>query len=147
MEPITDNMQKYANYKEQMGRLNKALAHQFYLEAIFIEYALLEDRFESALRHAGVFNPKKHRTIESKIKKLEDMCREKKGLPQRYFSEELLDKVRTWKDDRNRLIHALVKQSLHTEDLSKIALEGQTLLKEVNRKVSCYKNALSRRNV
>lgn len=50
MEQITDNMQKYANYKEQMGRLSKALTQGFFLEAIFIEYAILEDRLESILR-------------------------------------------------------------------------------------------------
>lgn len=53
MEQITDNMQKYANYKEQMGRLSKALTQGFFLEAIFIEYAILEDRLESILRHSG----------------------------------------------------------------------------------------------
>ena len=34
MEQITDNMQKYANYNEQMGRLSKALTQGFFLEAI-----------------------------------------------------------------------------------------------------------------
>ena len=38
---------KYLNYKEQMVRLKKAMAAQFYLEAIFIEYAVMEDRLES----------------------------------------------------------------------------------------------------
>lgn len=57
MEQITDNMQKYANYKEQMGRLSKALTQGFFLEAIFIEYAILEDRLESILRHSGKWNP------------------------------------------------------------------------------------------
>ena len=56
MEQISDNMQKYANYKEQMGRLKKALSQGFYLEAIFIEYAILEDRLESVLRHSGKWN-------------------------------------------------------------------------------------------
>ena len=58
MEQITDNMQKYANYKEQMGRLNKALTSRFFLEAIFIEYAIMEDRLESVLRHSGRWNSK-----------------------------------------------------------------------------------------
>ena len=46
-----DNMQKYENYKEQFKRLNRALASGFSLEAIFISYAILEDRTESILRH------------------------------------------------------------------------------------------------
>ena len=47
--------EKYYNYKEQFERLNKALKNEFYLEAIFIEYAILEDRTESVLRHAGLW--------------------------------------------------------------------------------------------
>ena len=35
------------NYCEQMRRLKKALGNGFCLEAIFIEYAILEDRLES----------------------------------------------------------------------------------------------------
>ncbi len=34
------NIQKYENYREQMGRLKRALNSHFYLEAIFIEYAI-----------------------------------------------------------------------------------------------------------
>ena len=47
------NMQKYFNYQEQMVRLKKAMAAQFYLEAIFIEYAVMEDRLASVLIHSG----------------------------------------------------------------------------------------------
>lgn len=66
IEEENDNHQKYLNYCEQMKRLKKALGSGFYLEAIFIEYAVLEDRLESALRHAGAFNPNKQGTIASK---------------------------------------------------------------------------------
>lgn len=47
------NTQRYYNYIEQMVRLKKAMAAQFYLEAIFIEYAVMEDRLESILRQIG----------------------------------------------------------------------------------------------
>ena len=52
---LADNMQKYENYKEQFKRLNRALANGFNLEAVFIEYAIMEDRTESILRHAGKY--------------------------------------------------------------------------------------------
>ena len=52
-KPIADNIQKYYNYREQMTRLHKSLKQQFYLESIFIEYSIMEDRLESILRHAG----------------------------------------------------------------------------------------------
>ena len=53
MDVIADNQQKYENYREQICRLNKALKDHFYLEAIFIEYAILEDRLEAILCHSG----------------------------------------------------------------------------------------------
>ena len=55
MVTAIDNQQKYENYKEQFKRLNKALANGFHLEAMFIEYAVMEDRTESIIRHAGLW--------------------------------------------------------------------------------------------
>ena len=46
---------KYENYREQFKRLNKAIANGFNLEAIFIEYMIMEDRTESVLRHAALW--------------------------------------------------------------------------------------------
>ena len=63
------NMQKYANYKEQMERLNRAMKEHFFLEAMFIEYAVMEDRCESILTHAGVFRPDRHFTIVRKLRR------------------------------------------------------------------------------
>ena len=42
--PSEFNIQKYENYKEQMKRLDRALTNGFNLEAMFIEYAIMEDR-------------------------------------------------------------------------------------------------------
>ncbi len=47
------NMEKYDNYREQFRRLKTALDNGFYLEAIFIEYSMLEDRTESLLCRIG----------------------------------------------------------------------------------------------
>ena len=41
------NQQKYENYRVQSRRLAGALRSGFYLEAVFIEYAIIEDRLES----------------------------------------------------------------------------------------------------
>lgn len=146
MNTQIDNMQKYANYKEQFGRLKKAFHYKFYLEAIFIEYAIIEDRFESILRHSNKFNPDKHNSLNQKLRKVKDMQREKKGLVGKYISEELIEEISCWKDERNRLIHALMKQNLHTEDLETIALIGQRLAKTVSNKTKSYNNALASRN-
>ena len=144
MEHKADNMQKYANYKEQMGRLKRALKEQYYLEAIAIEYAIIEDRIESVLRHSGVYRPDKHNMLNKKLNKLSEMQRNKKGLVRRYFSEELIGQIHDWKNERNPMTHALLNLKLHTEDLANIAQRGEKLVKAVSNKTSLYNKALAK---
>lgn len=144
MEALTDNMQKYENYKEQMGRLKKALKEQFYLEAISIEYAIIEDRIESVLRHSDVFRPDKHNMLNKKLNRLEEVQRKKDGLARKYFSDELISEIHSWKNERNPMTYALLNLKLHTEDLADIALRGEALVKIVSSKVSLYNRAIER---
>ena len=146
MQPITNNMQKYNNYKEQMNRLNKAINSEFYLEAISIEYAIVEDRITSALKHAGKYNPEKHKTLNLKLNRIKEMQRAKTGKPllRKYIDDELLSSIDAWKSQRNTLIHALLNQSLHTEDLREEALQGLEIVKTLNSKVSSWNRALER---
>lgn len=51
-----------------------------------------------------------------------------------------------WKKRHNPLIHSLMKQSLHTEDLAGLALEGQVLVKQLSNKVWLYNDATKRKN-
>ncbi len=146
-----DNKQKYYNYKVQMQRLKKALAYQFYLEAIFIEYAILEDRTNSILRYEG--NPVKprcenrHVTIEQKIKRIIKLAENKKGVAHRYFGDGIMESVREWKECRNQLMHSLMKQELTTEALSNVAESGYELVKSVSNKSRNYKKMLERRGM
>ena len=146
MEQVIDNMQKYTNYKTQMGRLKKALNNQFYLEAIFIEYAVMEDRLESVLRHSGQWNPKPgtFQSLDSKRKRIAKLAEEKKSMIRKYFPSELTDNIELWKNERNRVIHALMKQSLHTDDLRKLALQGEELTRTISNKTTQYNRALER---
>lgn len=146
MENITDNMQKYLNYQEQMRRLNKALSNQFYLEAIFIEYAIIEDRLESILRHSGKWHPKPDQfvSVDAKRKKVAKLAEENKSLAHKYFSVELMNSINQWTLVRNQLIHALMKKTLQTDVLSSIALEGDKVAKLLCNKTTLYNRALKR---
>lgn len=68
----------------------------------------------------------------------------KKSLAHKYFLPELTDRIDVWKGARNKIIHALMKQDLHTEDLSAVALDGQALVKTLCSKTSLYNRALER---
>lgn len=152
MEEKTANMQKYENYKEQFKRLNKALDNGFNLEAIFIEYAIIEDRTESILKHAEKWDSylKNRRngnsTLDSKIRYIQKIAENKKDVSHKYFSDDLLSEILAWKEERNKLIHALLKQQLEHNELSGVALKGDELVKKLKLKSNNYNRALGRKN-
>ena len=51
---LAENMQKYENYRDMNVRLKRALKGGFYLEAVFIEYGIIEDRLDSVLRYGAI---------------------------------------------------------------------------------------------
>ena len=147
----SENQLKYENYREQFKRLNSALRSGFNLEAMFIEYAIMEDRTESILRHAGKWdaylNHRKGRnpTIDSKARYIQKLAEQKKTLPNKYFSDDLLDRILAWKEDRNRLIHALLKQQLGHNEVSELATQGKQLVDELRKWAGNYNRAMDRR--
>ncbi len=139
-------MQKHENYKQQINRLKKAIDAKFYLEAVFIEYAIIEDRFESAIRHSGVISDGKFASLNTKLNKMANIAREKKSLAYKYFKPELFESVKLWKEERNRLIHALMKQALTTEELYVLAIDGQALVKKLCSITTSYNRKLANQN-
>lgn len=150
VEYIIGNQQKYENYKEQFRRLHKALTNGFNLEAMFIEYAIMEDRTESILRHSDLWEAYlKHQkgrdpTITSKIKYIQKRAESGNRLLIKYFSDDLLDLVLTWKEERNRLIHALLKQQLEHNEISELAAQGNQLVKALRSGTGSYNRAIDR---
>ena len=142
---MTENEQKYQNYKDQFTRLKKAMDYQFYLEALAIEYNIIEDRAESILRYEGNQINDEKASIYKKLSKIKKLSEQKKSLPEKYFSDDLIDQILLWKDLRNKYIHALLKQSFHTEDIRRIAEEGEYLATQISRRANNYKRAVERR--
>lgn len=151
MEQTELNRLKYENYKEQFKRLDRALKNGFNLEAMFIEYAMMEDRTESVLRHADLWEKYlkhlKGRTpsIDSKIKYIGKAAEQKGSFLYRYFSDDFLSDLISWKEERNRLIHALLKQNLAPDEISSLALEGKNHLVELKKRSGNFKSAIERR--
>ena len=144
-----NNMQKYKNYKEQFKRLKKAFDYEFYMEAIFIEYAIMEDRTEAILRYEGnEIKPKNEQefiTITRKLNKIATITRQNKSLAQRYFSDGIIENTLSWVKQRNGLNHALLKKELTTNDIEAYALEGKHLARTLCNKANNYKKAIERR--
>ena len=148
----TENQLKYENYKEQFKRLKSALNSGFNLEAMFIEYAIMEDRTESILRHAEKWEAylkkrgKNEPTLNSKIVYIQkQMEANRKDLLRKYFADDLLDRILLWKEDRNRLIHALLKQQLEHNEIRTLAGQGKQLVDELRKRAGNYNRSIDRR--
>ena len=61
--PAANNMDKYNAYQENFKKYNTAMKHEFYLEALWILYAMAEDRTSAFLYHLGFTNGK----VRSKV--------------------------------------------------------------------------------
>ena len=143
MENVT-NTQKYENYKAQMGQLTHAINAHFYLEALFIEYGVMEDRTEAILLCAGKkVNPKAG--LKQKIEAIRKLVNHG-GMICKYISPQLLDDILAWADVRNDFIHRLMKQVFTGEELKVTVDQGREIVKTLNNKSSCYKRAIARQN-
>ena len=146
---MISNSEKQQNYKTQFQRLKKAMDNAFYLEAVFIEYAIMEDRAESILAYGGykvkTRNSNGIATFGEKKKKIADVSREKKSLMHRYFSDDLMERTMEWVNERNAVIHALLKKNTTTDGLRDFAERGESLCKELRNRANNYKRMVERR--
>ena len=131
------NMAKYEIYKTMYENLTKAMKHGFYYEAIFIEYAILEDRTTSILSHAGQSTTDRS-GHPLKLSKKIGILKSKEPFTSTYIRKrlayELLDDVDTWRDARNALIHDLANTPYDSAHVKTIAEEGELLCKTFSNK-------------
>lgn len=131
-EELSPNMQKYFRYKSVNKKLKIALEQEFYLEAITIIYALVEDRVNCIIYRdeinkvveANFYYFKPLKLIEKKdfqfdkqplAKKLGLLCfdfseidvTKYKNLKET-ISVELVNSLKEWIKKRNQLVHVLV---------------------------------------
>ena len=102
------NTQKYETYKSIHESLSKALKYGFYYEAIFLEYAVIEDRLASVLKYAEIPYIDKNGQDISISKKL-NLIESRKELSDKFYrdrlTKELIQECRDWIKERNDLIH------------------------------------------
>ena len=113
---------------------------------MFISYAIIEDRAESILSYErNEINSDRFISLERKLNKIKKIAERKNSLPKRYFSDTLIEEILEWKNQRNQLIHALMKQSLSTDELRNTALKGKELARTLSNLATSYKRAVERR--
>ena len=140
------NMQKYEAYRKMYEDLGKAMKNGFYYEAIFIEYAVFEDRLTSLIKYAGLPTVKKGRNL-SLVQKL-NTIRSHKRFSEKFIQDrlkpELLNSVEDWKDKRNNLIHDLANMPYGISEIKEIAEEGNKLLREFKNKTQSVINHIKK---
>ncbi len=58
IQPVLDNKDKQRTYAQNKAKYKKAIAGEFYFEAILIDYAMLEDRLRSFLYYIALLKSK-----------------------------------------------------------------------------------------
>ena len=132
-----NNKQKNEKYANLMDKLKKSVNNEFYYEAIFIEYAILEDRTESLLRHAKlktINSNGNNLTLAKKLSVIRTSTRFNKPYIKKNITFELLDRIYKWKNKRNTLMHDLIKCPNNNEQVKNIAIEGYEIVKKMNSK-------------
>ncbi|MDP5459601.1 hypothetical protein [Alishewanella sp. SMS8] len=89
---------KETRFQEILDRINKAILNGFYLEAIALQESCISDRLSLALYMKG----KKAGT--KSLSKLIELC-------DSFVSCDLLKQINSWRRDRNKSIHNLVRSS------------------------------------
>lgn len=132
-----NNYKKNEKYKDLMAKMKIAIHNEFYYESILLEYAILEDRTESLLRHAKlkIKGPKNRElSLNEKLKKIMTNHQFKDEYIIKHINNELIQKIYQWKNKRNKIIHNLVGMTYSNEEIKDIALEEYEIIKTLNNK-------------
>ena len=132
------NIEKYETYKKMKSDLSKSMKAGFYYEAIFIEYAIMEDRCLSVLKHSGVKyvdNRGWELKLSAKLNKLKSHSAFSNPYIRKRITLEMIGDIEIWKRDRDVLIHNLAKIPYDHEQVKQIAERGQLLTYLLDNKV------------
>lgn len=143
-----NNYDKNEKYKDLMYKMKIAVNNEFYYESILLEYAILEDRTESLLRHAGLKSNNGDRsfTLNEKLNRIKFSKKFKDNYIIKHLNEEIIYEIDSWKRKRNKIIHNLVGMTYSNEEIKNIALEGYEIVKKLNNKSSLVNKYFDRKN-
>lgn len=145
-------MSKRELYKALLARMKRAESAGYYMEACWIQYAIVEDRFNSVIRHAyplqGADLLTTLRGLDRKLEHIENKIHARDEDCVKTVHKELLSRIRRWKDKRNTLMHEITDtpdyQAIN-DKLSRLSPEGGALINELASRVRKYKFLVKRR--
>ena len=108
-KPANGNAEKFEKYQEAWARINLARDQGFFFEAVAIQESIISDRLIGYLTELGVLMAVGERR-EPGFAKLIRSWRDAHPDPIRHGDfEDLQAEVDSWRDSRNRVIHAIVR--------------------------------------
>jgi len=139
--PVPDgNVAKYFSYMEAWGRIKKSIAHGFYLEAVTLEESIISDRLISYLVRVKAVKPDaklERQGFANLIKVWKYQVPE--PIRDSFFTD-LQTEIDKWREDRNKVVHGMVKSIPGTDhqdilnfkkEAELIALKGERLAKSL----------------
>lgn len=142
------NKQKNEKYANLMDKMKIAIENEFYYEAILIQYAIIEDRTESLLRHAKLMTVDSNGndlTLNQKLKTIRNNAKFIDPYIKKHLTNDLFKSINEWRIDRNRVIHSLVTESYTNNEIKRLALEGKRIIKILNNKSTLINKHLDKK--
>ena len=90
-------------YRNGIGRVERALREGFWLEAITLQESLISDRLEYLLSH--VTGQHRHTTLFDLLNRID------RDVPSDLVDSALMEKVNSWRKQRNAALHMMMKFS------------------------------------
>lgn len=144
---IITNEQKRQVYATLKVKLKVALQQEFYLEALLLEYSILEDRLTSMLKHSDIrYTESNGREfgIQKKLNKVQNAIISKRIPIHGKVKPALVEEILAWKETRNNLVHKSCQRLYNSDEVKKCALDGNELVRRVTNAASSIKHAAER---
>lgn len=122
---------KDEHYQYLLNKLDKAVEEEYFLEATWLSYSVIEDRVESAYRNATGSMPQG--LFGAKLNSLKSVLSTHEATRKAFFGD-MLNRIEVWKDRRNDLMHDLggaLRPKVEIEkEIKEVGTEGKLLARE-----------------
>ncbi len=147
---MISNEEKRQVYAILKTKLKIAMDQGFYLEALLLEYSIIEDRLLSILKHLGLkYTDSDGRELQigKKIKKIRGQIVNKNPKVFRKIDIDLIDQIIEWKIIRNDLVHNSCHRLFNNDEVVRCAEKGEEIVKQLINSATRIKRATSGKNV
>jgi hypothetical protein len=121
-------------------RARLAMENEFFLETSWLVSLTFEARLRSLISKNDKMHPGAGFTLEQCLKRMKFLLLKLEGSPLSYNVDvELIDKIRSWKNQRNLILKALESSHVSKKRLQNLAEEGIELMEQLNMAYKRYK--------